>query len=77
MFFFSGSNAMSYQVRTAEAIGSQGCRTKALLGSDVSLGGLWQNCVPGALGLREISVQFYLKSGRVRLCVVGECHVLT
>jgi len=68
---------VSYQVRLAEATGLQGCHTKALLGTDVSSGSTEQNCVPEALGLREISMQSYLKSGRVHLRVVGERRVLT
>lgn len=64
-------------VRTAKAVGSQGQLTKAMLCSDVSSDGVQQNCIPGALGLQEISMQSYLKPGHVHLCVVGECHVLT
>lgn len=64
-------------MRIAEVRGLQGCCTKAFLGSNISSDGIWQNRIRGALGFNEISMQSYLESGHVQLCVVGECHVLT
>lgn len=62
---------MYSQVRMGEALGLQ-AHTKACWAMTYH-----QNCIPGALEPREIGVQPSLKSGHVRLCVVGECCVLT